>query len=81
MMKITYSSHAVNRMIQREISTVEVAALLRNPNGIVQQSRNKSIYYKYLDGRNDNNIAAVVVKITKNAYLVITVMINFEVNK
>lgn len=41
----------------------------------------KFIYYKQVKDRKDNALAAVTVKIEKNRFEVITVMINFEVPK
>ena len=79
MMDITYTSHAVDRMIQRKISTDEVELLLSKPDGIIKQSMDKFIYYKNIDSRNDNNLAAVIVDRKNAGCEVITVMVNFEV--
>ncbi len=58
-MNIKYRPHAVDRMLQRNISTIEVELILTEPDGIIKQSQDKYIYYKKIKGRNDNSIAAV----------------------
>lgn len=80
-MKIVYSAHAVERMKQRNISTVEVELIIRDPDGKVKQSKDKWIYYKYIGKRKDNNIAAVTVHKENLYFEVLAVMINFEVRK
>ncbi|MBG59284.1 MAG: hypothetical protein CME67_06375 [Halobacteriovoraceae bacterium] len=78
-MNIKYSSHSVDRMLQRNISTKEVEIIISEPDGKIKQSQDKYIFYKKLKGRKDNLIAAVTVTRSKNVFEVITVMINFEV--
>lgn len=80
-MNIKYSSHSVDRMVQRNISTKEVEIIISEPDGKIKQSQDKYIFYKKLKGRKDNLIAAVTVTRSKNVFEVITVMINFEVKK
>jgi hypothetical protein len=60
-MVIKYRSHAVNRMLQRNNTTVEVEFVISEPDGTIKQSRDKFIYYKKLKGREDNLIAAVTL--------------------
>lgn len=78
-MDIKYRSHAVDRMLQRNISTAEVELVISEPDGRIRQSRDKFIYYKKLKGRKDNLIAAVTLIKSKAAIEVLTVMIDFEV--
>lgn len=78
-MIVKYSSHAVDRMLQRNISTQDVELILSDPDGKIKQSHDKFIYYKNIKSRKDNLIAAVTVNKTKNEFEIITVMINFEV--
>lgn len=80
-MKVKYRSHAVDRMLQRGISTTEVETILKSPDGKIQQSQDKYIFYKRLKNRADNLIAAVTLVKLRNEYEVITVMIDFEVHK
>ena len=80
-MEIRYTPHAVERMMQRNISPQEVELLLSKPDGTIQQSMDKFIYFKQIKGRKDNALAAVTVKIESNRFEVITVMVNFEVQK
>lgn len=80
-MEIIYSSHAVERMIQRKISPQDVEQVISDPDGKIKQSKDKYIYYKKRKGREDNLLAAVAVKKSKSHYEVITVMINFEVKE
>jgi len=79
-MQISFSSHAVDRMIRQQISTVEVENLLAKPDGLIRQSKDKVIVYKRMHGRKDNALAAVVIE-RGGDFEVITVMVNFEVKK
>ena len=38
-MEFKYSSHAVNRMIERKISTQEVELVVKDPDGKIKQSK------------------------------------------
>lgn len=78
-MEIKYRSHAVDRMLQRNISTLEVEMILNEPDGVIKQSQDKSIYYKKLKARDDNMVAAVALIKTKGSFEILTVMIDFEV--
>ena len=78
-MKIKYRPHAVDRMLQRKISTKEVELILTDPDGTIKQSQDKFIYYKKLKGRKDNLVAAVTLMLRKDEFDIITVMIDFEV--
>ena len=78
-MDVKYRSHAVERMIQRNITTAEVESILYEPDGIIQQSQDKYIYYKKIKNRKDNFIAAVTLIKAANSVEVLTVMIDFEV--
>ena len=79
-MEIKYSSHAVERMLQRRISPQEVEDILTEPDGVIRQSRDKFIAYEKIRGRRDNMLAAVAVE-DGRVWEVITVMVNFEVRK
>jgi len=79
-MEIKYSSHSVDRMIQRQISTKEVEDLLARPDGTIRQSKDKVIAYKHIEGRKDDSLAVVAVERDSNVE-VVTVMVNFEVQK
>jgi len=76
---IKYHSHAVERMLQRKISTTDVEMILFEPDGTIKQSQDKFIYYKKLKGRRDNMMDAVAITKNHNSFEVLTVMINFEV--
>lgn len=80
-MKISYSAHAVERMLQRKISPAEVELVLKEPDGKIKQSMDKYIYYKKIKGRKDNLIAAVTVNKKKDQFEIVTVMINFTLRK
>lgn len=66
--------------MQRGISPQEVEDVLRNPDGVIAQSRDKIIAFKRLEGRSDNTIAVVAVD-DGRAWSVITVMAHFEVRE
>ena len=80
-MEVRYSSHAVERMMQRQISTQEVENLLADPDGSIKQSRDKVIAYKRIKGRKDNSLAVVSADRGDGVLEVITVMTNFEVRE
>ena len=80
-MEITYTAHAVERMMQRKITPQEVELLLSKPDGTIKQSMDKLIYFKQIKGRKDNVLAAVTVKVASNRFEVIMVMVNFEVSQ
>jgi hypothetical protein len=79
MIDVKYRSHAVDRMLERSISTKEVELILLDPDGVIKQSLDKYIYYKKLKGRTDNMIAAVTISKKHKSFEVLTVMIDFEV--
>ena len=79
-MEIRYSPHAVDRMIQRQISTAEVEEILEKPDGLIKQSQDKIIVYRKIEARTDNSLAVVAVEREGN-FEVVTVMTNFEVKK
>ncbi len=79
-MEIRYSPHAVDRMIQRRISTAEVEDVFAKPDGLIKQSQDKIIIYKKIGSRADNSLAVVAVEQDGNIE-VVTVMVNFEVKK
>ena len=68
-------------MLQRNISTAEVELIISEADGMIKQSRDKFIYYKKIKGRKDNSIAAVTLIKSRDALEVLTVMIDFEVQK
>ena len=78
-MAISYSSHAVERMMRRDISTFEVEEILLQPDGVIRQSMDKIVAYKHIQGRKDNAIAVVAVELPGDLH-VLTVLTNFEVN-
>lgn len=80
-MELVYSSHAVERMQQRNLSIQDVEDIIFKSEGKLKQSKDKLIYYKKLKGRKDNLVAAVVVEKNPNFMEVVTVMVNFEVKK
>ena len=64
-MNVKYSAHAVDRMLQRKITTIQIERILNDPDGMIYQSRDKIIFYKVLKERKDN--ALVVVTVLKDA--------------
>ncbi len=80
-MDIKYTTHAVERMIERKISPNDVFLILSEPDGKIQQSQDKWIYYKKIMYRKDSLIAAVIVERGNESWEIITIMIHFEVKK
>ncbi|MCB0390105.1 MAG: DUF4258 domain-containing protein [Bdellovibrionales bacterium] len=80
-MELVYSAHAVERMQQRKISPSDVENIIFNCDGMIKQSKDKTIFYKKIKGRKDNTLAAVVVEKKRDLLEVLTVMIHFEVKK
>jgi len=76
--KWVLTPHAVERIIERRISLIDLEILINKPDQIINQGP-KFILVKKFPGRNDNNIAAVVLeKKGDDLWLVITIMINFQ---
>ncbi len=80
-MELLFSSHAVERMQQRQISSLDVEAIVLHPDGKIKQSHDKLVFYKKLKGRRDNLVAVVGVRKTPASMEILTVMVNFEVRK
>ncbi len=81
-MEIKFHPHAVERMLERKISVAEIELIITQPDGKIQQSKDKAIMYKAIPKRKDNLVAAVVVEIfSRNLFEIITVLVNFEVRK
>lgn len=75
-----FHPHAVVRMQERHLSVQEILRVIQQPDGKITQSKDKAIYYKKLDRRRDNLIAAVVIEFQPGEVVeVITVLVNFEV--
>ena len=71
--------HAVDKVLDRKISMLELEQLILNPDQIIEQGP-KFIFVKKFAKRNDNNVAAVILeKKGKDLWVVITVMINFQI--
>ena len=79
-MQIRFSPHAVDRMAERKISASDVESILTKPDGVLRQSMDKLTLHKKLDARKDNSIAVVAVE-RNNQFEVVTVIVNFEVQK
>ncbi len=79
MIDVKYRSPAVERMLQRNISTVVVESVIFEPDGVIKQSQDKFIYFKKLKGRTDNMIAVVAISKKQKSFEVLTVMIEFKV--
>jgi len=67
-------------MNERKISTLDVENIINSPDGTIEQSLDKKIFYKELPSRNDNIIAVVALE-QEVTFEILTVMINFEVHK
>ena len=72
------TSHASQRIKERNISMHEIEEIINSPDEILIQGT-KYILAKNLKNRKDNMIATVVIeKKEHNLWLIITVMINFQ---
>ena len=70
--------HAVDKVLDRKISMLELEQLMLNPDEVIAQGP-KFIFVKKFLKRKDNNMAAVLIeKKGKDLWVVITVMINFQ---
>ena len=77
--KWVLTPHAVDKILDRKISMLELEQLILNPDQIIEQGP-KFIFVKKFAKRNDNNVAAVILeKKGKDLWVVITVMINFQI--
>ena len=71
-------SLAVERMFQRNISTVEVESVIFWPDGVIKQSKDKFIQYKKLKGKSEMMIAVVAIFKKLKSFEVLTVLIQFK---
>ena len=77
--KWVLTPHAVDKILDRKISMLELEQLILNPDQIIEQGP-KFIFVKKFAKRNDNNVAAVILeKKGKDLWVVITVLINFQI--
>jgi hypothetical protein len=77
--KWVLTPHAVDKVLDRKISMLELEQLILHPDQIIEQGP-KFIFVKKFSKRKDNNIAAVILeKKGKDLWVVITVMINFQI--
>lgn len=77
--KWVLTPHAVDKILDRKISMLELEQLILNPDKIIEQGP-KFIFVKKFAKRKDNNVAAVIIeKKGKDLWVVITVMINFQI--
>jgi hypothetical protein len=76
--KWVLTPHAVDKVLDRKISMLELEQLILNPDEIIEQGP-KYIFVKKFLKRKDNNMAAVLIeKKGKDLWVIITVMINFQ---
>ena len=75
--ELIFRSHAIERMMERDISSAMVDKILKSPDGVINQSFEKKIVYKRIKNRSDNLIAIVILGRSE----VLTVMNFFEVKK
>lgn len=76
--KWVLTPHAVERVVDRKISMQELELLILSPDEVIAQGP-KYLLVKKLQGRKDNNIAAVIIeKQEQDLWVVITVMVNFQ---
>lgn len=77
--KWVLTPHAVDKILDRKISTLELEQLILNPDQVIEQGP-KFILVKKFVKRKDNNVAAVILeKKGKDLWVVITVMVNFQI--
>ncbi len=79
--KWALTPHAAKRVFERKISLEEMARLIQDPEDVISHGP-KLILTKTFGNRRDNKVAAVVMeKQGDDLWLVITVMVNFQVKK
>jgi hypothetical protein len=70
--------HALQRITERKISSIELDDVIKHPDLSIPQGP-KWILAKSIKHRNDNKIAAVLIeKRGHELWVVLTVMVNFE---
>ena len=74
------SPHSADRMRERNISSTELREVLDHPDSVIEQGP-KWIFAKSIEGRSDNKIAAVVIEKKEGLWVVITILVRFEVRK
>ncbi len=76
--KWVLTHHAKVRQFERKIANEDLERLLKNFDSCIYQG-SKYILVRHFNDRNDNKIAAVVVPGDKNVWVILTVMVNFQV--
>jgi len=77
--KWALTPHAAERLLERKITIYQLSLLLHDPEKIIHQGP-KFILIRHFPNRKDNKLAAVVLeKHGENLWLVITLLINFEI--
>ena len=76
--KWVLTQHAKVRQLERIITNEELEYLLKSFDICIYQGA-KYILVRHFNDRDDNKIAAVVVPGDKNIWVILTVMVNFQV--
>lgn len=74
------SPHSADRMRERNISSAKLREVLDHPDAVMEQGP-KWIFAKDIKGRQDNKIAAVVIEKKEGLWVVITILVRFEVKR
>jgi hypothetical protein len=79
--KWVLAPHAAIRILERKIAISDIAEIIQHPDWALPQGP-KWILAKHFKTRNDNMLAAVVMeKEGSNLWIVLTVMVHFEIKK
>ena len=79
--KWVLSPHAALRMTERKVSAAEIEETIQRPDWVLEQGP-KWILAKHFSHRKDNLLAAVVIqKEEANLWIVLTLMVHFEIRK
>jgi len=80
-MKIVFSEHARNQMLERNISKEEIISTIANPEKIIKQAQKKFQTIKLIKKNDEKYLIMVIYRQTNSAKKVITAFLTTKFKK
>ena len=80
-MKIVFSEHARNQMLERNISKEEIISTITNPEKIIKQAQKKFQTIKLIKKNDEKYLIMVIYRQTNSAKKVITAFLTTKFKK
>jgi len=80
-MKIVFSEHARNQMLERNISKEEIISTIANPEKIIKQAQKKFRAVKLIKKNDEKYLIMVIYRQTNSAKKVITAFLTTKFKK